>query len=1444
MTLKIWKWLSVAACCAGFAFTVSAANNPPTIDTIPDQIVVEDQPTYAYQLAVTDPETDVLDLQLSGASSDTTLVPPENIFFGAAGGHWYLTVTPAFGLTGSATITVTVSDGTNSTGTNFLLTVNPPPAGAARFANASSVTIPDVGTATPYPLTNIVAGMNGTITNLTMTLSKFSHDRVQDVSMLLVSPSGQGVVVFSHVSGGNLGATNVTVHLTDASPFSLPDDFALWSEPLKPAAYPPDVLFPGPAPAGPYGAVALSSFNGQPANGTWLLYVYDETNSAGGSIAGGWSLTVAATGGNLAPTISDVPDQFTTVDTPTAAIPFTIDDADTLVENLILSVDSSNPILAPTNNIVFGGSDTNRTVTVTPASGQTGTATITVTVSDGVNNASDSFSLTVGTVNTTPTMTGIADQTIDEDTPTGAIVFSVGDGETAPGSLTLGKDSSNPSLVPTNNIVFGGSGANRTVTVTPAANQTGAATITVSVTDGQLSTNTSFVVTITPVNDPPTISDIPNQSTAIDTPTAAIPFTIDDLETPAGSLTLSPGSSNPTLVPSNNIVFGGSGATWTVTVTPAAGQTGSATITVTVSDGVTNGADTFVLQVGTTNSPPIISPMTNQTTLVDIPVGPFPFTVGDAETNAVSLTVSATSSDQTLLPDTNFILFNFGATRTMTMIPAAGQTGTATITVTASDGELIITNSFLLTVNPAGSGTAIFSDSAAIIISDVGAATPYPSTIDVDGIAGTITNLSITLHNMSHVYPGEVDMLLVSPSGQGVVIFSSVIGGYAMNDITFTLSDKAFYPLPASSGLPPGMYQPSDYSADHTNPPHIFPAPAPAGPYPAGLSTFNGQSPNGTWSLYVLDYFAALDAGVINGGWSLAITTVSAPTISDIADQSTTVNTATPAIGFQVNDAETTASNLVLSVSSSNPGLVPTSNIVLGGSGTNRTITLTPLADQMGTATITVTVRDGDGMSASDSFELAVNPAPLTVTIDSVSRGYGQTNPVLSGSLSGVQAGDDITLSLSTAATASSPVGIYEIVPTFNDSGNRLGNYIVITNGGTLTVSNALLTITANSTNKVYGDVDPSLTYHVSSGALVNGDNLSGSLIRVAGENVGTYAIQQGTLSAGSNYTLSYVSANFRILRKTLVVRADNKSRIYGQTNPVFTVTYNGFTNGDDPGSLTGTLAFNTPATPASPVGNYAIVPSGLSSPNYTINYGFGTLTVTVRPVTVTADAKSKTYGDVDPSLTYHVSGGSLVNGDSLSGSLIRVAGESVGSYAIQQGALSAGNNYTLSYVGANFRILRRTLLIRAENKSRIYGQSNPVFTATYNGFASGDGLGSLAGTLIFNTPATPASPVGNYAIVPSGLSSPNYTINYGFGTLSILAPAVVNFTSIVQLPSHTVQITGTGDSNVLYSIQGSSDLVHWQNIGAAATGGSGVFQFDDSSATNFSSRFYRIVLP
>ena len=141
---------------------------------------------------------------------------------------------------------------------------------------------------------------------------------------------------------------------------------------------------------------------------------------------------------------------------------------------------------------------------------------------------------------TPPTISDILDQTIDEDTSTGALAFTIGDAETLPDSLTVTGTSSNTTLVPNVNIVFGGSGADRTVTITPAPNQFGTATITITVDDGTFTTSDTFLLTVNPVNDPPTIASIGDLTINESSSTGPIAFTVGDIDNPVGSLTLAP----------------------------------------------------------------------------------------------------------------------------------------------------------------------------------------------------------------------------------------------------------------------------------------------------------------------------------------------------------------------------------------------------------------------------------------------------------------------------------------------------------------------------------------------------------------------------------------------------------------------------------------------------------------------------------------------------------------------------------------------------------------------------------------------------------------------------------------------------------------------------------------------------------------------------------------
>jgi len=180
---------------------------------------------------------------------------------------------------------------------------------------------------------------------------------------------------------------------------------------------------------------------------------------------------------------------------------------------------------------------------------------------------------------------------------------------------------------------------------------------------------------------------------------------------------------------------------------------------------------------------------------------------------------------------------------------------------------------------------ATFTNSTAITITDHHASTPYGTAITVSGLTGTVSSVKVTINGFSHAFPEDVGMLLVGPTGAAYLLQDGAGSDPDMVNITYSFAD-GFPMLPSFDAWPAGTYRATNYLSD------TFATPAPAafqkpGPFEGASATFasvfNGTNPNGTWTLYVQD-FAAPDSGQIAGGWSLDITTASAPTVKAPVD--------------------------------------------------------------------------------------------------------------------------------------------------------------------------------------------------------------------------------------------------------------------------------------------------------------------------------------------------------------------------------------------------------------------------------------------------------------------------------------------------------------------------------------------------------------------------------
>ncbi len=155
-----------------------------------------------------------------------------------------------------------------------------------------------------------------------------------------------------------------------------------------------------------------------------------------------------------------------------------------------------------------------------------------------------------------------------------------------------------------------------------------------------------------------------------------------------------------------------------------------------------------------------------------------------------------------------------------------------------------------------------FTNSAPITIPSLGTASPYPSVINVAGGPTNTQYVTVTINALSHTFPADLQVVLVAPGGQRVMLFGGAGGSFPISNVTVTLAPDAPNIVPINSQLLPGTYRPA--ASVLTN----LPAPAPGGPYSTNLGLFNGLNANGTWTLYVNDRVGP-DSGSIAGGWSI-----------------------------------------------------------------------------------------------------------------------------------------------------------------------------------------------------------------------------------------------------------------------------------------------------------------------------------------------------------------------------------------------------------------------------------------------------------------------------------------------------------------------------------------------------------------------------------------------
>ncbi len=557
----------------------------------------------------------------------------------------------------------------------------------------------------------------------------------------------------------------------------------------------------------------------------------------------------------------------------------------------------------------------------------------------------------------------------------------------------------------------------------------------------------------------------------------------------------------------------------------------------------------------------------------------------------------------------------------------------------------------------------------------------------------------------------------------------------------------------------------------------------------------------------------------IAGGGLVANSSNYAFTFAQAAGNATalTINPAPLTVTYTANTASRLygSANPVFAGTQSATGLVTGDTLTSVTTGTASYSTSATAASDIGTYAVTGSGLTGASNNYTYSFvqaptnamALRIDPAPLTVTYtaNALSRLYGAANPLLTGTQNAIGLVNGQTLAsvttgtatYSTAATTASNIGSYAVTGaglTGNSANYSFTFAQASANATALTINPAPLTVTytANALSRLYGATNPALSGSQSAAGLVNGQTLANVTTGTAAyatsatttSGVGAYAITGSGLSGNStNYSFAFVQAPSNAAALTInpapltvTYTANTASRLYGDSNPVFSGTQSatGLVNGDTlAGLTTGTASYASGAGLTSNIGSYAVTGSGLavSSANYSVSFAQAAsnataLAVTPRPLSVSANAVSRLYGAANPALSFGTTG--LVNGDTLTGALATTAtaASNVGTYGITQGSLVATPNYALTYTGANLTVTPAPLTITyaATATSRVYGATNPALTGSQAaaGLINGDTLGGVtSGAAVYSTSANGTSNAGTYAINGSGLAS--NSANYSF---------------------------------------------------------------------------------
>jgi len=516
-----------------------------------------------------------------------------------------------------------------------------------------------------------------------------------------------------------------------------------------------------------------------------------------------------------------------------------------------------------------------------------------------------------------------------------------------------------------------------------------------------------------------------------------------------------------------------------------------------------------------------------------------------------------------------------------------------------------------------------------------------------------------------------------------------------------------------------------------------------------------------------------------------------------------TLNTPVSVTTAPANQTGVAGGSATFSVTASGTGL--SYQWLFNGSviGTGSSLALNNLVtSQAGVYTVII---NGTCNSVTNSATLTVSKATASVTLGSLNQTYnGSAEPATAAT---TPSGLAVTFTYNGSATVPTKAGSYTVVGTINDP-NYQGSA-----SGTLVIAQASGSITLGSLNQTYnGSAEPATATTTPSGLAVTFTYNGSSTIPTG---AGSYTVV-GTIN-DPNYQGSATG--------TLVIAQASSSITLGNLSQTYNGSAEPATATTTPNGLTVTFTYNGSSTAPTSAGSYTVVGT-INDPNYQ-GSASGTLVINPAPLTVTATANTKTYDGTTSAVAIPTVTG-LHGFDAVTALAETYDTQNAGTgktinvsaYIVNDG--NGGSNYTVTTIASSAGVISpATLTVIADDKSKMCGQTNPVLTASYTGFISGENTNVLTSPAVLNTTATINSTAGEYPITAGGAVAANYTVTYTDGTLTVLQPLQLSCAKINVGGTNQFVVSWSSTTNQTYQLEFATNLAApaWTPMGSSLPG-------------------------